>query len=104
MTESNPRPATVASTLSEDSNGQEMEPEYPEEKLKGRTVIIQSYISRPLLINNRKFDFRIFALFTSINGHVKGYFYEDGYIRTSSREFDLDNLDDRYIHLTNDAI
>ena len=41
---------------------------------------------------------------TSINGNVKGYFYEDGYIRTSSREFDLDNLDDRYIHLTNDAI
>lgn len=41
---------------------------------------------------------------TSINGNVKGYFYEDGYIRTSSREFDLENLDDRYIHLTNDAI
>jgi hypothetical protein len=57
-----------------------------------------------LLINKRKFDFRVFALITSINSHIKGYFYEDGYIRTSSREFDLSNLDDRLIHLTNDAV
>lgn len=41
---------------------------------------------------------------TSINGWMKGYFYEDGYIRTSCLEFDLDNLDNRFIHLTNDAV
>ena len=35
---------------------------------------------------------------------MKGYFYEDGYIRTSCVEFDLDNLDNRFIHLTNDAV
>ena len=41
---------------------------------------------------------------TSINGHLKGYFYEDCYIRTSCKEFDISNLDNKYIHLTNDAV
>lgn len=68
------------------------------------TVIIQKYIDNPFLIHRRKFDFRVFALATCINKKLKGYFYEDGYIRTSSREFDLENLDDKFIHLTNDAI
>jgi tubulin polyglutamylase TTLL1 len=41
---------------------------------------------------------------TSINGIVKGYWYEDGYLRTSSKEYDIENLQNRFIHLTNDAI
>lgn len=68
------------------------------------TFIIQKYIDNPLLIHRRKFDFRVFALLTSINKTLKGYYYEDGYIRTSSRVFDLENLNDRFIHLTNDAV
>ena len=35
---------------------------------------------------------------------MKGYVYSDGYLRTSSREFSLDNLSERFVHLTNDAI
>jgi len=57
-----------------------------------------------LLINNRKFDIRVYGMLTSINGNMKGYFYEDGYIRTSCKEFNLDNLSNRFIHLTNDAV
>ena len=68
------------------------------------THIIQKYIERPLLISNRKFDIRCYGLLTSINGNLKGYFYEDGYIRTSCKEFTLDNLANRFIHLTNDAV
>ncbi len=56
------------------------------------------------MINRRKFDFRVFGLITSINKHFKGFFYDDGYIRTSSKEFDLYNVNDKFIHLTNDAI
>ncbi len=56
------------------------------------------------MINNRKFDIRCYGLLTSINGKIKGYFYEDGYIRTSCKEFTLDNLANRFIHLTNDAV
>ena len=43
-------------------------------------------------------------MITSINGRVHGYVYEEGYIRTSSQEYDLHNLADRLVHLTNDAV
>jgi len=57
-----------------------------------------------LLIKKRKFDFRCYGLLTGINGNLKGYFYEDGYIRTSSKEYSTYNLDNKFIHLTNDAV
>jgi len=34
----------------------------------------------------------------------KGYFYQDGYLRTSSQIFSLANLGSKSIHLTNEAI
>jgi hypothetical protein len=43
-------------------------------------------------------------MITSIGGCHKGFVYEEGYIRTSSYEYDLSNLSDRLIHLTNDAV
>ena len=46
----------------------------------------------------------MYGLLTSINGKVKGFFYEEGYIRTSSKEYTLENLSNRAIHLTNDAV
>lgn len=41
---------------------------------------------------------------TSYNGKIKGYWYQEGYIRTSSFVWNLSDIDDKYIHLTNDAI
>jgi hypothetical protein len=35
---------------------------------------------------------------------MKGYFYDEGYLRTSSREFTINNLSNKLVHLTNDAI
>jgi len=46
----------------------------------------------------------MFAVLSSTNSQMKGYVYSDGYLRTSSREFSLDNLSERFVHLTNDAI
>lgn len=43
-------------------------------------------------------------LITCINGSFKAYWYEDGYVRTSSSEFNLKTTRDPLIHLTNDAI
>eukprot|EP00347_Sterkiella_histriomuscorum_P023784 403333401 len=71
---------------------------------KEKTYIIQKYIDNPLLINSRKFDFRCYGVMTSMNGFLKGYFYEDAYIRTSCKEYDIENLNNKYIHLTNDAV
>jgi tubulin---tyrosine ligase len=48
-------------------------------------------------MNKKLIYFFIFFFF-------KGYWYSEGYVRTSSREFTLKNLDNRFIHLTNDAV
>jgi tubulin---tyrosine ligase len=41
---------------------------------------------------------------TATNGIIKGYWFKEGYIRTSSREFNVYDLEDKMIHLTNDAV
>lgn len=69
-----------------------------------RTLIVQSYIQNPLLINKRKFDIRVYGMLVCHYGNLRAYFYEDGYLRTSSKEYINDNFSNKYIHLTNDAI
>jgi tubulin--tyrosine ligase len=59
---------------------------------QNHTSIVQLYIDKPLLINGRKFDIRIYAMLTSVNGVMKGFMYRDCYFRTSSKPFDLTNL------------
>ena len=68
-----------------------------------KTLIVQLYIDRPLLYNNRKFDIRHYMLVTNMFGVMRGYWYQEGYIRTASYEFDVFTFD-KQIHLTNDAV
>jgi hypothetical protein len=72
-------------------------------KLKTRRFIIQKYIENPLLITQRKFDIRVWAL---LNHDLNIYFFKEGYIRTSSEVFNLygNELENPFIHLTNNAI
>ena len=70
---------------------------------KKGSLIVQQYITRPLLYNGRKFDLRTYMLVTCHNGKTKAFWYQEGYVRTSSAFFSLDDTDP-YIHLTNDAI
>ena len=42
-------------------------------------------------------------MITCINGYIKGYWYKDGYIRTTSTEYNLKDKGGN-IHLTNDAV
>ena len=58
----------------------------------------------PFLYQKRKFDIRSYICVTSINGYQKGYWFQDGYIRTASKEFNMKNLNNKFIHLTNDAV
>jgi len=81
-----------------------------------KTVVLQRYIPNPYLISKRKFDFRVYSLLTytyqaNTSGDdkpplrlLRGYFYEEGYLRTSCKEFSLKNIDNKYVHLTNDAV
>lgn len=45
-----------------------------------------------------------FANFEKQEGVLRGWYYEEGYIRTSSKEFCLANGDNQFVHLTNDAV
>ena len=63
--------------------------------------IIQKYIEKPFLISGRKFDIRVWVL---VNQDFEVFFYREGYVRTSSQEYKLDNCEDQYVHLTNNAV
>lgn len=70
---------------------------------KLKTYILQQYLASPFLYKNRKFDIRHYIMMTCINGVIKGYWYEEGYIRTTSYEYNLSQMNTQ-IHLTNDAV
>ena len=71
--------------------------------VRSRTFVIQKYIERPLLIHDRKFDIRVWVLVTH---EMKVYFFKEGYVRTSSTEYTIDDesIDKVNVHLTNNAI
>ena len=60
--------------------------------------VVQKYIERPLLYHKRKFDVRVWAIYTSDD---KVYYYKRGYLRTSSDFFTLDIENNKSVHLTN---
>ena len=74
-----------------------------QQNIRTQTFIIQKYIERPLLINKRKFDIRVWVL---VNHDLDIFFFKEGYLRTSCTEynFNLDDLDNDFVHLTNNAI
>lgn len=63
--------------------------------------VIQKYIEKPLLYKGRKFDIRVWAFSTSSQ---ELYFYNVGYLRTSSIEFTTKDMADVGIHLTNNCL
>lgn len=65
--------------------------------------MIQKYIERPLLIDSRKFDVRVWIM---VSWDMKVYFYREGYIRTASSNFTMseESLEQAFVHLTNNAV
>jgi tubulin polyglutamylase TTLL4 len=72
---------------------------------KKRSVVVQRYIARPLLIHGAKFDLRLYVLVTSFNP-LKIYMYSNGLVRFASVKYndDINYLSDRFMHLTNYSI
>ncbi|KRX10741.1 hypothetical protein PPERSA_12362 [Pseudocohnilembus persalinus] len=70
---------------------------------KIRKYVIQKYIEQPYLINERKFDIRIWAIVTQ---DMNLLVFREGYIRTASHQYSVSDqsIANPYIHLTNNAI
>ena len=57
-------------------------------------------MERPLLFKDRKFDIRVWVLVTQKQDIL---FYKNGYLRTSSDNYSLNN-NNNYVHLTNNCL
>lgn len=67
--------------------------------------IIQNYLLKPQLINNLKFDLRLYVLVTCLNP-LKIYLYYEGLVRIATEKYLTNSkyLDDKFMHLTNTSI
>lgn len=72
---------------------------------KKRAALIQSYISRPFLINGSKFDLRVYVAVTSCDP-LRIYVYREGLVRFASHKYSHSskNMANRFIHLTNYSV
>ena len=66
--------------------------------------LIQKYIERPMIIRNRKFDIRQWVVVTSFSPQVRAWFFQDAYLRFASHPYSVTHIDDKFAHLTNNAI
>lgn len=61
--------------------------------------IVQKYVERPLIIEDRKFDIRMYVLLTQTNI----YLYRDGFVRLTGKTYEYRSTDPQ-INLTNVAL
>lgn len=67
-------------------------------------MIVCEYIANPLLINNLKFDLRIYVAVTGVNP-LRIYIYDEGLTRLATEDFTLANKKfDKFAHLTNFSV
>ena len=74
-----------------------------EENAVDETYVCQKYLYNPLLLGGKKFDMRVYSLVTCYNP-LTVYLYRTGFCRFSSVKYDLDDLNNNQIHLTNVAV
>ena len=71
----------------------------------GEPIIIQKYITDPILLDGYKFDLRLYVLITSFSP-LEVFLYHEGFARMSTVRFTLnpEKLKNKFIHLTNSSI
>uniref|UniRef100_A0A3Q3ILJ9 Tubulin tyrosine ligase-like family, member 2 n=1 Tax=Monopterus albus TaxID=43700 RepID=A0A3Q3ILJ9_MONAL len=67
------------------------------------SVIVQRYISDPLLISGYKFDLRIYVCVKSFHP-LTVYIHQEGLVRFATEKYNLSSLHNLYAHLTNTSI
>lgn len=64
---------------------------------------MQAYLERPLLVDGYKLDLRLYVAVTSFRPLVV-YVYEEGLARFSTQPYRMDDITNRFAHLTNTSI
>ena len=64
------------------------------------SCIVSRYIPNPLLINDLKFDLRIYVLISSFDP-LRIYIYDEGLARFASEPYKPGCKNNRFMHLTN---
>ena len=75
-------------------------------KLEDDDYTVQAYIHRPLLIDKKKFDMRIYVLCTSVT-NLTLFVHREGLVRIAAHDYvkpSKANLNDTRVHLTNYAV
>lgn len=73
------------------------------EQLEGKNGIVQTYINNPLLIENLKFDLRIYVLIMGCDP-LRIFIYDEGLGRFATQKYQKagrKNMKDVHMHLTN---
>ena len=72
-------------------------------KLEG--YLASKYVCHPHLINNLKYDLRVYVLVSSFDP-LRVYIYNDGLVRFATEEYTVDpnDLKKRFVHLTNFSV
>ncbi|CDR97139.1 tubulin-tyrosine ligase family protein, putative [Babesia bigemina] len=79
----------------------------PQTIARGDNYICQVYIARPMLLNGRKFDFRLYMVITNIGGGFHALLSTLGLARVCIHPYQLpdsNNCNDKFMHLTNYSI
>ena len=65
--------------------------------------LISKYLDKPHLLNNKKYDLRIYVIVLSFTP-LKIYLYYNGLVRFATEDYIKDNYNNIFIHLTNYSI
>ena len=65
-------------------------------------IMIQKYLEKPLLYQDRKFDIRIWVMFMT-NRENEVYIFKEGHLKASSLKYNSDS-NDLFVHLTNYSV
>ena len=82
-------------------------PDPNEDSAAAKMLVVQQYISKPLLINNFKFDLRIYVAVTSCSPHLRAFIHREGLTRFCTTPYEAPsakNIDCAFMHLTNYAV
>lgn len=66
----------------------------------GERWMVQEYLENPHIMHERKYVLRLYVLISSIEP-LRVYLYRQGFAKLASEPYDLDDLENPYVHLTN---